>query len=108
MPRNMPRSSLILSSDYTVSQRLSFLIGDPHFTREIWESLFQLLGMDLQFNTIFHPQTDGQSERMIQMMKDFRRPYVERQTHTWSQQLPIADFVANNFVNVATRFTPFT
>lgn len=34
--------------------------------------------MDLRFNTMFHPQTNDQSERMIQMLENFLRPYVQR------------------------------
>ena len=69
---------------------------DPHFTGKFWESLFDLLGTDLRFNTAYHPQTDGQSERMIQTLENFLRPYVERNPQTWSQQLALAEFVANN------------
>ena len=38
---------------------------DPRFTNKFWWSLFDLLGMDLQFSTVFHLQTDGQSQWMI-------------------------------------------
>ena len=51
---------------------------DPRFTGKFWESLFDLLGTDLRFTTTYHPQTDGQSERMIQTLEYFLRPYVER------------------------------
>ena len=51
---------------------------DPRFTGKFWKSLFDLLGMDLQLSTVFHPQIDGQSERMIQTMENFLRPYVDR------------------------------
>ena len=57
---------------------------DPRFTSKFWRSLFELLGMDLRFSTTFHPQTDGQSERMIQTLENFLRPYVERHPQTWS------------------------
>ena len=50
---------------------------DPRFTRKLWRALFDLLGTDLQFSTVFHPQTDGQSERMIQTLENFIRPYVK-------------------------------
>ena len=50
---------------------------DPRFTGKFWRALFDLLGMDLRFSIAFHPQTDGQSERMIQMLENFIRPYVE-------------------------------
>ena len=32
---------------------------DPHFTGKFWKSLFDLLGTDLHFSMVFHPQTDG-------------------------------------------------
>ena len=55
---------------------------DPHFTGQFWESLFDLLGTDLQYSIAYHPQTDGQSERMIQTLEKFLRPYVERHPQT--------------------------
>ena len=57
---------------------------DPRFTGKFWRSLFDLLGTDLCFSTPYHPQTDGQSERMIQTLENFLRPYVERHSETWS------------------------
>ena len=80
---------------------------DTHFTGKFWESLFDLLSMDLRFNITYHFQTDGQSERMIQTLENFLRPYVERNPQAWSWQLALAEFVANNVVNVATGHTPF-
>ena len=80
---------------------------DPCFTGKFWRSLFDLLGTDLRFSTAFHPQTDGQSERMIQTLENFLRPYVERHPQTWSQYLALAEFAANNTVNVATGYSPF-
>ena len=50
---------------------------DPRFTSKFWRALFDLLGTDLQFSTVFHLQTDGQSEWMIQTLENFLRPYVE-------------------------------
>ena len=44
---------------------------------------------------------------MIQTMENFLRPYVERRPAGWSQHLALAEFAANNAVNVATSYTPF-
>ena len=44
---------------------------DLRFTSKFWTSLFDLLSTDLRFSTAFHPQTDGQSERMIQTLENF-------------------------------------
>ena len=80
---------------------------DPRFTSKFWRSLFDILGTDLRFSTAFHPQTDGQSERMIQTLENFLRPYVARHPSAWARHLPLAEFAANNAVNVATGYTPF-
>ena len=44
---------------------------------------------------------------MIQTLENFLRPYVERHPQTWSQYLALAEFAANNVVNVATGYSPF-
>ena len=61
----------------------------------------------MRFNTAFYPQTDGQSEVTNRVMENFLRPYVERTPHIWVQQLPLAEFAANNTTSVSTGFSPF-
>ena len=46
---------------------------DPHFISHFWGSLQGTLGTKLHFSTAFHPQTDGQSKRMIQTLEDIMR-----------------------------------
>ena len=38
---------------------------DPRFTSRFWDKLQKALGTQLHFSIAFHPQTDGQSERVI-------------------------------------------
>ena len=80
---------------------------DPRFTSRFWTQFFQILGTDLQLNTAFHPQTDGQSEVTIRMLENFLQPYVELHPHVLSKRLSIAEFAANNATNVSTGYTPF-
>ena len=49
---------------------------DPRFTSRFWPSLQTTLGTRLHFNTAFHPQTDGQSERTIKTLEDMLRACV--------------------------------
>ena len=46
---------------------------DPRFTSRFWKELQPALGTRLNFSTTFHPQTDGQSKRLIQVLKDMLR-----------------------------------
>ncbi|KAL6328610.1 hypothetical protein AAG906_003295 [Vitis piasezkii] len=49
---------------------------DPRFTSRFWHSLQKALGTKLSFSTAFHPQTDGQSERVIQVLEDLLRACI--------------------------------
>ena len=50
---------------------LSIISGrDPRFVSQFWKSLQQALGTQLKFIMTFHPQTNGQSERVIQILED--------------------------------------
>ena len=44
---------------------------------------------------------------MIQTLENFLRPYVKRHPQTWSQYLVLAEFAANNAINVAMGYSPF-
>ena len=43
---------------------------DPRFTTHFWKSFQKAMGTQLTISTTFHPQTDGQSERTIQILED--------------------------------------
>jgi transposase InsO family protein len=43
---------------------------DPKFTSRLWPSIQRALGTRLDISTAFHPQTDGQLERVIQVLED--------------------------------------
>ena len=49
---------------------------DSRFTSRFWGKLQEALGTRLNFSTTFHPLTDGQSERVIQVLEDMLRSCV--------------------------------
>ena len=60
----MEYAQIFIDNIFRLHGLLEVIISDrdPRFTGKFWRSLFDLLGTDLQFSTVFHPQTDGQSE----------------------------------------------
>ena len=50
---------------------------DPKFTDNFWRSLFKGLNTTLNISTSFHSQTDGQTERVNQVLEDLLRMYVK-------------------------------
>lgn len=49
---------------------------DPIFTSTLWTSLQHALGPQLNFSSIFHPEIDGQIERVNQVLEDMLCMYV--------------------------------
>ena len=47
--------------------------GDTRFTSRFWRTLQEAFGAVLNLSTAFHPQSDGQMERTIQMLEDMLR-----------------------------------
>ena len=50
---------------------------DPKFMRNFWKSLFKGLNTTLNFSSYFHPQKDGQTERVKKILEDMLRMYVK-------------------------------
>ena len=69
---------------------------DLRFTSRFWRSLQNALVMELRFSTAFHPQTDEQSERVIQILEDMLRAYVLDFQGSWMEHLLMFEFAYNN------------
>jgi hypothetical protein len=80
---------------------------DAKFTSRFWKALFGQLGTKLAMSTAFHPQTDGQTERLNRTMEEMLRIYATYRQDQWDEYLPAAEFAYNNSKNASTGFTPF-
>nr|GEU59189.1 retrotransposon protein, putative, Ty3-gypsy subclass [Tanacetum cinerariifolium] len=58
---------------------------DPRFTLQFWKGLQNAWGTRIKFSTAFHPQTDGQTERTIQTLKDMLRSCALEWTRNWDE-----------------------
>jgi len=80
---------------------------DVRFTSKFWTSLMGLLGTRQNLSSAFHPQTDGQSERVNRVLEQMLRCVVSPTQDDWDEHLAAAEFAVNNSVHESTRAKPF-
>ena len=80
---------------------------DVRFCGHFWRHIFTKLNVTLNMSSGDHPQTDGQTERVNQVLEDMLRAYVsDRQTH-WDSYLPLLEFAYNNSYDSSIKMAPF-
>jgi hypothetical protein len=80
---------------------------DPRFTAQLAKELRRLLDIKQNISTAYHPQTDGQSERLNQWLEQYVRIYTNYQQTDWTTWLPLAQYVHNSWTSSTTKKTPF-
>jgi hypothetical protein len=80
---------------------------DRVFTSRFCRLLFQLASTKLRMSTSYHPQTDGQTERINQCMETYLRCFAQACPRRWSQWLSLAEFWYNSSFHSALGRTPF-
>src|SRR5882672_4545793 len=78
-----------------------------HFISRFWRSLCQLLSIKANLSTAYHPETDGKTEWVNQILEQYLRIYINYQKDDWVDFLPLAEFAYNNTLHSATVVTPF-
>ncbi|GIM12912.1 hypothetical protein Vretimale_16115, partial [Volvox reticuliferus] len=79
----------------------------PQFGGKFWASLGDLVNVRVNLSTAYHPQTDGQTERMNRTFGDMLRTYAGSNPRAWDTFLSAAEFAMNNAVNRSTGQSPF-
>ena len=79
----------------------------PQFIAEFTTELYRLLGIEPARSTAYHPQTDGQTERVNQELEQYLRLYISERQDDWYDILSMAEFAYNNHVHSSTQQTPF-
>ena len=80
---------------------------DSRFISQFWKSLHKALGTKLNFSIAFHPQTDRQSERTIQILEDMLRACVMDLGGVWDNHLSLVEFAYNNSYQASIQMAPF-
>nr|GFB37255.1 putative reverse transcriptase domain, ribonuclease H-like domain, aspartic peptidase domain protein [Tanacetum cinerariifolium] len=77
------------------------------FTSNFWRSFQKALGTDISMSTTYHPETNGQSERTIQTLKDMLRACMIDFGNGWVKHLPLCRFLYNNSYHASIKAAPY-
>jgi transposase InsO family protein len=77
------------------------------FISKFWRSLHQALKTNLDYSSAYHPQTDGQTERVNQVLEDMLRACVLAYDKCWEDSLAFAEFSYNNGYHASLKKAPF-
>jgi hypothetical protein len=77
------------------------------FTLKFWERLHEALDTQLRFSSAYHPQTNGQTERINQILEDKLRACPLQYGRKWDKSLPYAEFSYNNSYQENLKMAPF-
>jgi hypothetical protein len=77
------------------------------FIARFWEQLHECLGTKLIHNSSYHPQTDGQTERINQILEDILRASILHFDKSWDKCLSLAEFSYNNSYQASLKMAPF-
>jgi len=79
----------------------------PQFVAELTKELNRMLGIKTKLLTVFHSQTDGQTEQMNQELEQYLRFFMDHRQKDWPEWLASAELTVNNKTHTATKVSPF-
>jgi transposase InsO family protein len=80
---------------------------ETQFTSRYWERLHETLDTQLCFSSAYHPHTNGQTERINQILEDMLRVCALQYGRSWDKSLPYAEFSYNNSYQESFKMAPF-
>lgn len=79
----------------------------PTFTSNWWKIFLEMLRIKPNLSTAFHPQSDGQTERVNQSLEAHLRHFCNDLQNDWVDLLPLAEFAHNSTYHSTIGMTPF-
>jgi transposase InsO family protein len=77
------------------------------FVSVLWGTLSKRLGITLKPSSAYHPETNGQTERINAELEQYLRLYIDWAMDDWVDWLPLAEFAGNNAASETTGMSPF-
>jgi transposase InsO family protein len=77
------------------------------FTLKFWERLHESLDTQLRFSSAYDPRSDGQTERVNQILEDMLRACALQYGRSWDKSLSYVEFSYNNSYQESLKTAPF-
>jgi hypothetical protein len=102
-------AKLFMNQIYRLHGLPSAIVSDRDkiFTSKFWSELFRLADVTLNMSSSYHPQSDGQTERLNQTMETFLRCFVNARPSKWLEWIPLAEYWYNCCHHSAIDCSPF-
>ncbi|KAL0195242.1 hypothetical protein M9458_008814 [Cirrhinus mrigala] len=109
LPTAMETAELLCNWVFRIFSLPEDIVSDrgPQFSSRLWSSFFRLLGVNVSLTSGYHPQANGQVERLNQELTRFLRSYCHNRQEDWSRYLFWAEYAQNSLRKPATHLTPF-
>ena len=102
-------AQLLVDHIFCLFGRPKVVVSDrgPQFASKLMGYIANAIGFDQKLSTAYHPQTDGQTERVNQELEQYLRCYVNQSQDDWDLWLSMAEYAYNSRIHSATKKVPF-
>jgi hypothetical protein len=102
-------AKVFMSNVYKLHDMPQAIVSDRDriFTSHWWQELFHLAEVSLRLSSSYHPQMDGQTERLNQTMETYLCCFVNACPSKWSQWLSLVEYWYNTSYHSAIGRSPF-
>lgn len=80
---------------------------DRIFTSNMWKDIFKAMKVELRYSSAYHPQSDGQTERVNQCLENYLRCMTFHEPKKWTSWLSLAEFWYNTAFHTSLQISPF-
>ncbi|KAL0202498.1 hypothetical protein M9458_000516, partial [Cirrhinus mrigala] len=109
LPTAMEKALELFSHVFRIYGLPEDIVSDrgPQFTSRVWQAFCKQLDINVSLTSGYHPQSNGQVERLNQEIGRYLRTYCNREQEKWSDFLPWAEYAQNSLTHSSTSLTPF-
>ena len=80
---------------------------ESQMTSTLWKQLCKRYGVKIKFSSAHHPETNGQTKSANKIMKNYLCAYMNYTQDDWVDNLSMAEFAVNNYINASIERMPF-